>query len=196
MNDSIIVAGEKDEYIPKGSTTRDFPLEYKIVQFYSLTYIVGTERMEKKLSIEEFELLEPNSLSLTIIGEDGKAYSVEYNYYLHLWSVNKDEIDDLNELPKIEFLKNLPEPTGHIYRTQAYRDDERYNGSRIYVYNISTKGCDEYINKMEKLDYRFEIIDQKNPNGSEYWEAYDNNRNKVTLLYEGEKKLLTIDVNF
>ena len=134
---------------------------------------------------EQFELMEPSTLELGIIGEDLRLYIAYYDFVNQKWSIY-DDSKKLNTWPSNEMSKKIKEPDCDYYILKSDTDDEDVD---LICYGVSEEKDKEYIKTMQDSGFTVDAPEYyeysysaKNADGNEIEVRYDKEKNRMLVF--------------
>lgn len=149
-----------------------------------LVSINGTYTYAK--SMDEYKLMEPDSLEVTFVGDDGKGYEMYYDFKTQTYGDGSDEGFDLYNWAEKSYGKMFPKMTDVVSSVIV---DENDNFC-VDVYGVSKDDYDDYVSEVKNdgfsnikydEDGLFQATDSLN---NEAYITYSEYSEKICISFE------------
>ena len=177
--EGVTLNGKQEKLIKKGETTE--PIKLKIG--YEDTYWSASPNET------QFNLMEPSTMEISIIGKDNFVYIAYYDFIDETWYI--DEISkEINKLPKTELAKKVVKPKCEYFLLTSDLDDEK--NISFVAYGISKEYFKEYIKTIQEKGFEVDSGDDFDSYYIDYGENKDADR--ISIHYKKADEKMTISL--
>lgn len=100
-------------------------------------------------NMEQYELMEPEMVSIAFIGDDGKGYALYYDYKTQAYGESSAGPKDLHEWSTSDISSLLPKAD---YRAVEVTSDEK-DSFRFRAYGVSQEEYEEYVEEVKNKGF-------------------------------------------
>jgi len=136
-------------------------------------------------NMDQYNLFEPDIMTVAIMGPDGKGYGIYYDYKSEKFSASSQGAQDLHAWSDSNLAKTLPDPDFTADAVSSDKDDYFY----VYTYGISSQDYKDYIKAVQEKGF----TDEKEEYSSSY-HAKNSDGIEVSLYYDGIEESMSICV--
>lgn len=96
-------------------------------------------------NIKQYEIMEPDMMTVAFIGKDGKGYTMYYDFKSQVYGESSQGGQDLQQWSDSEISKLLPKADAPAINVSTDREDRFY----FYAYGVSREGFENYVDAVK-----------------------------------------------
>ena len=96
-------------------------------------------------NIKQYELMEPDMMTVAFIGKDGKGYAMYYDFKSQVYGESSQGGQDLQQWSDSEISKLLPKADAPAIKVSTDREDRFY----FYAYGVSRGEFEKYVDAVK-----------------------------------------------
>lgn len=172
----ITLIGGCNKLVKKGDTIN------KIVVAIGMDNLYWYDRPDET----QFNLMEPETMEIGVIGEDNRLYIAYYDFEDEPWVLD-EESKELNTWYKNELSNKTPKPTSDYYVVTSDEDDETVS---FIVYDVTKEDFKGYVETVKTAGYTVDAPE----NYTISYMAEDNDGNNISIWYYDDEARMSVKV--
>ena len=135
-------------------------------------------------SIKQYELMEPDTATISIIGDDNKIHTVGYSFSAGTYTEDTDKIQDLYSLSDNKLLENIPTDSFKVNEIVVEGDDYIH----FNTYGFKKEDYDDYVSELKKEGFKKD---------AEFDDSFYGIKKdiKVNVDYNDDREMLDINIH-
>lgn len=145
---------------------------------------MGTSYWHDRPDETQFDLMEPETLQMLIVGKDNKVYVAYYEFDDKEWDLD-EETRELNKWPNNELSKKVTKPQSEYLLVTSDEEDDDVD---FTMYGCTKDYFKEYVETIKSAGFNVDVPEDY----STYFSAEDSDGNSISVTYDKDNDIMKV----